>query len=357
MLLASAVLFGSRSHAIKLGSGGRAPSTPVGALAQRRRGNLLPPPLPEEARLTIVQITDVYTLENFPRIKTLLETVRRDSNPNTISMLTGDFLAPYLLSSIDQGIGMMTMIDETPIDYLTWGNHEADIPHETVCRHVRNYRGTWINSNMQDHAEMEHQVPFSVIEVPSEDGSQLRRVGLVAVLSDDPALYKASSAPGAFGGATIDCPYETLRRYKDLLEGPDYNCDMVIPLQHMYVPDDHKTCRDFDFPVVLSGHDHHRVDEVVEGTRLLKPGLDGIYATVLDLTWPTAKAETTPSISATFVRAEDFVSDGDLSAKVRQAYEVLGPLRNTELARVPSSFRPFSSANSRGSLTTVGKFM
>eukprot|EP00434_Breviolum_minutum_P019431 symbB.v1.2.017134.t1/scaffold1268.1/size213459/15 len=42
-----------------------------------------------------------------------------------VGMLTGDFLAPYLLSSIDMGVGMMKMLNGTPIDYLTWGNHEA----------------------------------------------------------------------------------------------------------------------------------------------------------------------------------------------------------------------------------------
>ena len=63
------------------------------------------PPSPTAARLTVVQVTDVYTLENFPRLKTLLHDVRQ-TNPTTISMLTGDFLAPYLLSSIDKGHGM-----------------------------------------------------------------------------------------------------------------------------------------------------------------------------------------------------------------------------------------------------------
>ena len=63
------------------------------------------PPSPTAARLTVVQVTDVYTLENFPRLKTLLHDVR-ETNPTTISMLTGDFLAPYLLSSIDKGHGM-----------------------------------------------------------------------------------------------------------------------------------------------------------------------------------------------------------------------------------------------------------
>ena len=60
----------------------------------------------ETARLRIVQITDVYTLKNFPHLKTLLNEKRAEMDKlggKTISMLTGDFLAPYLLSSFDKG--------------------------------------------------------------------------------------------------------------------------------------------------------------------------------------------------------------------------------------------------------------
>lgn len=34
------------------------------------------------------------------------------------------------------------------------------------------------------------------------------------------------------------------------------------------------TCKRFDFPVIFSGHDHHVVDRVVSGSRLVKPGAD-----------------------------------------------------------------------------------
>lgn len=272
LVLASAALV---TAMVTTTSGGRAPRTPDMDSRDSVRAHSS---TPSEARLTVIQVTDVYTLANFPSLKTLIAEKRLE-NPNTISMLTGDFLAPYLLSSVDGGAGMMNAIAKTPIDYLTWGNHEADIDHRKVCQHVRDFNGVWLNSNMQDHAAMEHQKAFDVVEVPSADGSQLRKVGLVAVLSDDPGLYAQFKAPGAFGGASIECPWATLRKYKVLLEEEE-GCDLVLPLQHMYVPDDHRTCSEFDFPVVLSGHDHHRVDEVVEGTRLLKPGLDAIYATV-----------------------------------------------------------------------------
>ena len=84
----------------------------------------------ETARLRIVQITDVYTLKNFPHLKTLLHEKRAEIDKlggKTISMLTGDFLAPYLLSSFDKGQGMVNILNKTPIEYVIWGNHEHDL--------------------------------------------------------------------------------------------------------------------------------------------------------------------------------------------------------------------------------------
>jgi 2',3'-cyclic-nucleotide 2'-phosphodiesterase (5'-nucleotidase family) len=83
---------------------------------------------PEEARLTVVQITDVYTLENLASVKTLVEeTKSKSKGSKVIAMMTGDFLAPYLLSSVDRGYGMMNALAKIPIDYICWGNHEVKI--------------------------------------------------------------------------------------------------------------------------------------------------------------------------------------------------------------------------------------
>mmetsp|Transcript_4160 Transcript_4160/g.11775 ORF Transcript_4160/g.11775 Transcript_4160/m.11775 type:complete len:792 (-) Transcript_4160:100-2475(-) len=312
-----------------------------------------------EARLTVVQITDVYTLDNFASLKTMLETIRSSQAPSdtVISMLTGDFMSPYLLSSIDRGAGMMDALAATPIDMLIWGNHEADIDHRTVCKHVKNFSGTWINTNMQTHEAMDHQVPYKIVDVVSPDGTHRRRIGLVGVLSDDPKLYSHFKKPGAFGGAKIECPWDTLRKYQRLLE-EEMGCDVVLPLEHLYVPEDHKTCREFDFPVILSGHDHHRVDEIVEGTRLIKPGMDGVHATVLEMIWDSPdQAGKQPRIRSRFVKTSSFPPCPVLKAQTDAAYDVLLPLRNTELMKVPTRFEPLSSVNSRGSVTSMGVFL
>ena len=52
------------------------------------------------------------------------------------------------------------------------------------------------------------QVDHDVVTVVSSDGSNSRKVGMIGVLSNTPSLYK----PGAFGGATIDDPWECMAR-------------------------------------------------------------------------------------------------------------------------------------------------
>lgn len=90
------------------------------------------------ATLRIVHITDVYTLNNFPSLATAIrqlrtclsllnrwcrfcgpltgvvageELQREQPGSRTISVLTGDFLMPYLLSTVDHGKGMMRMLN------------------------------------------------------------------------------------------------------------------------------------------------------------------------------------------------------------------------------------------------------
>jgi len=57
-------------------------------------------------------------------LKTALKEIRAaQGDDKVVSLLTGDFLSPYLLSSVDRGQGMMDALAGTPIDILTWGNH------------------------------------------------------------------------------------------------------------------------------------------------------------------------------------------------------------------------------------------
>ena len=310
------------------------------------------------ARLRIIQITDVYTLKNFPHVKTLINEKKAEMDAlggKTISMLTGDFLAPYLLSSFDKGNGMMNILNKTPIEYVIWGNHEHDLEHEEVMKREKEYKGVWINSNMKSHESFDGsqcQVDRAIIEVVSPDGSNRRRLGMLGVLSNSESLYK----PGAFGGATIDDPWECMKEYNEKLKNED-GCDMVLPLCHLYEIQDERTCREFDFPVIMSGHDHHRVDRIVSGTRLLKPGMDAHYAIVMDLVWKSADSDSTPTIDVATIPVADFSPDKELSQDVDKAYSVLDPLLKTDLTIIPQKYSPLSSRGVRESRSTMATYL
>ncbi len=247
---------------------------------------------------------------------------------------------------------MMNAISKTPIDILTWGNHEADIPHLTVCRHVRNFPGVWINSNMQDHDAMDHQVPYHIVEITSEDGTQTRKIGFVAVLSNDPKLYSQFKSPGAFGGATITDPWECLAKYDAILRN-EHGCDLVVPLEHLYMHENEITCETMNFPLSISGHDHHRVDQTICGTRVIKAGMDGVAAAVIEIVWPDASSAN-PVILNSFVETASYSTCPELKEETDSAYDVLVPLQNTELVGILLQYRPLSSENTRGSVTTMG---
>lgn len=274
----------------------------------------------------------------------------------TISILTGDFLAPYLLSSLDKGLGMMRMLNGTPIDYVIWGNHEDDIEHKHVVKRTHEFHGTWLNTNMQDHETFEAtQKAFDIVRVArpgAKVGSHARKVGLIGILSSTPALYRKS----AFGGATIADPYDTMAEYKAKLEDA-HGVDLVLPLCHLYVPQDHVTCERFDFPVVLSGHDHHVVDETVHGTRLLKAGADANNAVVLDISWSSADDDCKPDIDATVLRVADFAPDPELQKEVVKAQGVLEHLKRTQLCVIPDKFRPLTSLGGRARVCSAATFL
>jgi hypothetical protein len=68
---------------------------------------------------------------------------RRDSQDfqsdvGSTNFSSGDFLAPYLLSSLDKERGMIHMLNETPVDFVIFGNHKDDVGHdEQLCMRGR----------------------------------------------------------------------------------------------------------------------------------------------------------------------------------------------------------------------------
>ena len=107
----------------------------------------------------------------------------------------------------------------------------------------------------------------------------------------------------------------------------------------------------------MSGHDHHRVDRMINGTRLLKPGMDAHYAIVMDLVWESATSESTPTIDVATIPVVDFAADDELSSEVDRAYSVLDPLLKTDLTIIPQKYSPLSSRGVRERRSTMATYL
>ena len=313
-------------------------------------GGAEPAPSSSECRLRIIMVTDVYVLDNLPALHTL---IRENSIKNTMTVLPGDFCAPSLLSSIDHGFGMVNVLNLLPLSHVCFGNHEADIPYDELCKRIKQFNGRWINSNMQDFADgkLKEWLPEHDV-VTVTNGEHVRRVGVCGVMSNDPGLFRK----GAFGGCRIDDPNEKLAEMKRKLE-EDEKVDFVVPLTHQYVPQDTVTCnKDFGFPFILGGHDHHVVMEEINGTMLLKPGADAENAMIIDVVWADADPATKPTFSHKLLKVGDYPPDALVARAVKKHHSLVEALEHADLAAKPPGAH-WSSTDIRVSQTTMGRML
>lgn len=143
--------------------------------------------------LRFVTVNDVYELDDLPRLATALREAREQAGPNVtvLAVLAGDFLAPSILSSLDKGrggpqhprthphsiiicltfvvqvgddfaiftrcivanaehlisvvfprcccacAGMVDVLNHVGLDYVCFGNHETDVPHNALLERIR----------------------------------------------------------------------------------------------------------------------------------------------------------------------------------------------------------------------------
>jgi 2',3'-cyclic-nucleotide 2'-phosphodiesterase (5'-nucleotidase family) len=116
-------------------------------------------------------------------------------------VLTGDFLGPFFLSKLVQGIGMLDCLNRVGITHVCLGNHECNVFIEVLKEciaakqsHQCNY---WVNtSNMQALNETLYiQIPaYDVVSVTNKQGKNKTKNGLLGPLTNQDGLYHSETA-------------------------------------------------------------------------------------------------------------------------------------------------------------------
>lgn len=306
--------------------------------------------------LRIIAVNDVYTIENLPRLRGLVaHHATHDPADVQIVTLAGDFVSPSILSSIDHGRGMVDCMNAVGVGYVTFGNHEDDIPPEELRLRVREFQGVWLGTNVRGFTPV---LPtHAVLEVRAKAGRSVR-VGLLGVVMDDPAIYRR--AP--FGGVEITPPNACARAEARRLMREE-GCAVVVPLTHQDAAQDRALAeaqRDPSFPVIVGGHEHTVLLEQVAGTWVIKAGADAVHAVIIDLVWPLeAPAPGVADLPSVTVRLEDvatYPEDPALSAHVAALLQCVQALEAATLVPL-GPCEVLSSVGTRARQTSFGSLV
>jgi Ca2+-binding EF-hand superfamily protein len=204
-----------------------------------------------------------------------------------------------------------------------------------MAQRVLHSEFVWLNTNMTD---IDHKVdidtsPHDVVEVTH--GSITKKVGLIGLLTEDPSVYN----PGAFGGAHIEPIIDCTEAYLEDVLTP-LQLDLMVPLTHQRFPQDREFCDKFGghlFPIVIGGHDHEPYDEVTNGCRIIKTGMNAENTAIIDVKWKIhadgSCDATKPEIKVDMIPTRTFPPDANVMKRVRGHERVIHELQSAKLFR------------------------
>jgi 2',3'-cyclic-nucleotide 2'-phosphodiesterase (5'-nucleotidase family) len=313
------------------------------------------PPTPAGPRLRIVSVNDVYSLENLPRLATLVrEEQTRNPADAFVAILAGDFVAPSMLSSLDRGQGMVECLGAVGITHVIFGNHEDDIPVAELHRRIQEFRGTWLSTNLRDFDP--NTRPHDTVEV-AHAGGRTVRVGLVGAVMTDPTVYRRPP----FGGARLELANASVLREASLLRETE-RCALVIPVTHQSMADDRALIRaaraaSLPLPLIVGGHEHDVHVERDDGTWIVKVGSEAARAGIIEIVWPaaapSAPGEDLPTVDVRLELVANHEEDREVRAMVERLTQKVEDLEGAILLPLADG-EHLSSVGSRARQTSMG---
>ena len=283
-------------------------------------------------------------MDNFASFKTLVDHYKSQQENNndggeTIVICAGDFLSPSLLSSLDKGYSMVDILNEVGVDYVCFGNHEADVTNTDLTARIEQSNFEWINSNIPNLNQcLNVRCPQYKILNISNNLKNNKKIGLLGFCTEDPALYR----PDSFGGATITPIQESIRHWQSELLSKQQKedcCDILLCMTHQGIDADRSTAKEFggnhQIPLLLGGHDHEPYHEVVEnGCHIVKTGMNADRAAIIDIHWTEEQRATRPSISIQMIETNQFQPDPKIQRRIEAYQDIIKQLDEAKLFTV-----------------------
>lgn len=218
-----------------------------------------PPPIPLNP-VRFLLINDVYVADTtadgrggLARVATVRKRLA-DQGP-VVFVLAGDALGPSLLSKFYQGEQMVEALNAAKLDYATFGNHEFDLPLDTLIARIAASKFKWVSSNCTraNGSQIPQVLPWDTLRISGH------KVGLFGLTLEGqyPASIRCTNPDSA-----------ALRAVETLTSEA---ADLIVGLTHQTVQADRDLLgREPRIDLILGGHEHEALDSTVSGRHVAK---------------------------------------------------------------------------------------
>lgn len=210
-----------------------------------------------------------------------------EKDGNTLIIDGGDTIqgSPFtnFLSSNKFNVHPLAKImNEGGYDYITLGNHDFNYGYDYLKKYVTNLDGKCLCANVKDKSE---KLPILPYDIKVMDNGL--RVGIIGFTTD---FINRWERPSNLENFTVSETYEAVKSYFDNVSE---NSDFVIGVYHggfEYDLESHKKlsetseniaykiCEDFDFDILLTGHQHMSIDgKIINDTYIAQTPPNGTY--------------------------------------------------------------------------------
>jgi 2',3'-cyclic-nucleotide 2'-phosphodiesterase (5'-nucleotidase family) len=205
--------------------------------------------------------------------------VRRE-NPNTVFILSGDFLSPSVESTFLQGAQMVAALNAIGLDYATFGNHEFDFGPTVLLERMNESKFRWLSANVVDRRTGRPFGGASTGELLTLGGL---RVGVFGLTMAD-AARTSRPGPDIVFDPSLAAGQEAVARLRAR------GAAVVAAVTHQEMAEDKALAVAADLDVILGGHEHDPLVAEERKTLITKAGSDARYVVQVDL-WLTREGK------------------------------------------------------------------
>lgn len=238
---------------------------------------------PNEVQISILHVNDVYEISpleggqvgGMARLATLKKELTQ-KNPNTLTILAGDFLNPAVISTFKyegkgiKGKQMIEVMNAVGFDWVGLGNHEFDLDEEDLQKRINESNFNWLASNVLQNKKGNLE-PFGKtlagVKIPFQKTTILTFINSSGKLVKM-GIFSVVLPSNKKDYIWYDDFFESAKKSYEMLKP---QCDFVVAITHLNKADDAKLAEILpEVKLIMGGHDHDNMIQKVGNVVIAK---------------------------------------------------------------------------------------